>query len=123
MAEGFLKAFDNTLEVISAGTEPSSKVHPKAIMVMKETGIDISNNYPKSVDKFLNDSFDYVVTVCDGAKESCPIFTGKVKHRLHIGFEDPALATGTDEEIIAVFRNIRDQIYREFTKFYKKIKL
>ena len=123
MAEGFLKSFDNRLEVVSAGTDPSSEVHPKAIMVMKETGIDISNNYPKSVDQFLNDSFDYVVTVCGGANESCPAFIGKVKHRLHIGFEDPAEATGTEEEILKVFRKIRDEINVEFQKLHQKIKL
>ena len=123
MAEGFLKSFDNRLEVVSAGTDPSSEVHPKAIMVMKETGIDISNNYPKSVDQFLNDSFDYVVTVCGGANESCPAFIGKVKHRIHIGFDDPAEATGTEEEILKVFRKIRDEINVEFQKLYQKIKL
>lgn len=110
MAEGLLKSFDDKLEVYSAGTNPSSRVHSKAIRVMKEVGIDISQNVPKNVDRFLDQSFDYVITVCDNAKETCPVFTGKVKHRLHIGFEDPADATGTEEEIIAVFRKVRDEI-------------
>jgi len=120
MAEGFLKSFDHELEVYSAGTHPSGEVHPKAIRVMKEAGIDISHGYPKPVDDFVNESFDYVITVCDGAREVCPVFTGNVKHRLHIGFEDPAEATGTDEEVLAVFRKIRDEIKTEFRSFYKK---
>jgi arsenate reductase (thioredoxin) len=119
MAEGFLKSFDKNLEVYSAGTKPTSKVHPKAIKVMAEIGIDLSENKPKSVDLFLNQPFDYVITVCGGAKESCPMFTGIVKNQIHIGFEDPADATGTDEEITKEFRKIRDEIKRDFFKFYQ----
>ena len=119
MAEGFLKAFDPDLEVYSAGTNPSGEVHPKAIAVMKEMNIDISGNHPKNVSEFLDQSFDYVITVCDGAKETCPYFSGDVKHRLHIGFEDPAEATGTDEEIMNQFRRIRDEILVDFFKFYQ----
>lgn len=119
MAEGFLKSFDSTLEVLSAGTNPSSKVHPRAIQVMKEVGIDLSKNYPKLVDQFLNESFDYVITVCDNAKETCPVFLGRVGKQLHIGFEDPAEATGTEEEILSVFRNVRDQIKKDFLKFHQ----
>ena len=118
MAEGFLKSFDPELTVYSAGTEPSDKVHPKAIEVMREVGIDISDGHPKPVDDFINDSFDYVVTVCDGAKEKCPVFAGKVNHRLHIGFEDPAAAAGTDAEVMTVFRKVRDEIKDAFKKFY-----
>lgn len=118
MAEGFLKSFDKNLEVYSAGTNPSNQVHPKAVQVMKEAGIDISKNYPKSVNQFLNESFDYVITVCDNAKETCPVFIGKVGKQLHIGFEDPAEATGTEEEILAVFRKVRDEIKRDFYEFY-----
>ncbi len=120
MAEGFLKSFDKNLEVYSAGTEPTLKVHPKAIQVMSELGIDLSNNKPKSVAQFLNQSFDYVITVCDGAKESCPMFTGSVKHRIHIGFEDPADTIGTDAEITSEFRKIRDEIEQRFNNFYLK---
>ena len=120
MAEGFLKSFDSELEVYSAGTNPSKQVHPKAIHVMKEVGIDLSKNYPKMVDKFLNESFDFVITVCDNAKETCPFFTGKVEHRLHMGFEDPAEATGTEEEILNTFRRIRDEIKNDFYEFYQK---
>lgn len=119
MAEGFLKSFDKNLDVYSAGTKPTSQVHPKAIKVMAELGIDLSNNKPKSVDLFLNKSFDYVITVCGGAKESCPMFTGNVKNQIHIGFEDPADATGSDEEITNEFRKIRDQIKCDFFRFYK----
>lgn len=120
MAEGFLKSIDERLEVYSAGTAPSVKIHPKAVEVMREAGIDISHGYPKPVDDFVNESFDYVITVCDGAKEVCPVFTGDVKHRLHIGFEDPAEATGTDDEILSVFRKVRDEIENEFSSFYKR---
>ncbi len=120
MAEGFLKSFDPELKVLSAGTNPSKQVHPKAIQVMKEVGIDLSQNYPKMVDKFLSESFDYVITVCDNAKETCPVFVGKVTNRLHMGFEDPADATGTEEEILSVFRKVRDEIKYEFYKFYNR---
>ena len=119
MAEGFVKSFDPDIKVFSAGTNPSSKVHQKAMQVMKEIGIDISNNYPQNVDQFLNESFDYVITVCDNAKETCPVFLGKVGKQLHIGFEDPAAAKGTEEEILSVFRKVRDQIMKDFLKFYQ----
>lgn len=121
MAEGFLKSFDVNLEVFSAGTKPSSMVHPKAIQVMEEVGIDLSKNIPKNVEQFLNESFDYVITVCDNAKETCPVFWGKVGKQLHIGFEDPAEAAGTEEEIISVFRKVRDEIKTKFYQLYKNI--
>ena len=119
MAEGFIKSFDPTLKVMSAGTHPEKVVSPYAISVMKEIGIDISSHHPKPVSDFINDSFDFVITVCDHAKEVCPIFTGNVKHRLHLGFEDPAEATGSDDEKLSVYRKIRDQIRSEFEKFYR----
>ena len=122
MVEGFLKSFDADLEVHSAGTEPSSQVHPKAIEVMKEVGIDLGDNYPKSVDTFLQDSFDYLITVCGGARESCPTFTGDVKQNIHIGFDDPAEAIGTEEEIYGEFRRIRDEISRDMRTFLKEAK-
>ncbi len=121
MAEGFLKSLDKSPEVYSAGTKPELRVNPNAVKVMNEIGIDISSNVPKNVDIFKDKEFDYVITVCDSAKESCPVFSGKVKHRLHIGFEDPAEATGTDEEVLAVYKKVRDQIRDEFTKFYKSL--
>jgi arsenate reductase len=120
MAEGFLKEFDKNLVVFSAGTNPSHEVHPKAIEVMHEVGIDLTQNKPESVDNYLNNSFDYVITVCGGAKETCPTFMGDVKNKLHIGFEDPADAEGTEEEITMEFRKIRNDIERDFINFYNK---
>ncbi|MGE0021934.1 MAG: arsenate reductase ArsC [Draconibacterium sp.] len=120
MAEGFLKSFDNNLYTRSAGTNPSGQIHPKAVQVMSELGIDISNGKPEKVGKYLNEEWDYVITVCDNAKETCPVFLGKVKKQLHIGFEDPADATGTEEEILTVFRKIRDEIKQDFYNFYLK---
>lgn len=120
MAEGFLKSFDKNLEVYSAGTKPSTQVHPKAIQVMNEAGVNLSQNYPKMVDQFLNSSFDFVITVCDNAKETCPIFIGKVGKQIHIGFEDPAEAIGSEEEVLSVFRRIRDEIKKDFYDFYLK---
>lgn len=121
MAEGFLKDFDESLEVFSAGTEPSDRVHPKAVQVMKELGIDLSGHHPQKVDEYLADAFDYVITVCGHAKENCPVFVGEVKNQLHIGFEDPAEATGTDEEILREFRRIRDEIRERMLGFLNSL--
>ncbi len=121
MAEGFLKKFDKSLEVFSAGTKAELKINHRAVEVMTEVGIDISAGKPDKVDKFLKTDFDYVITVCDGANEICPVFTGHVKNRLHIGFDDPAEARGTESEIMKVFRRIRDEIKTDFTKLYKSI--
>lgn len=120
MAEGFLKSFDRELVVYSAGTNPANRVHPKAIQVMKEVDIDISKSIPKNVDEFIKEPLDYVITVCDNAKESCPVFIGKVGKQLHIGFEDPAEVKGSEDEILNEFRRIRDEIKREFYKFYQE---
>jgi arsenate reductase (thioredoxin) len=120
MAEGFLKSFDDKLEVYSAGTKPAEKVNPFAVKAMKEIGIDISNGIAEDVDKYLSQSFDYVITVCDNAKETCPVFMGNVKHRLHIGFDDPADAVGTEEEVMPVYRRVRNEIKKDFYEFYKK---
>jgi len=119
MAEGFLKSFDKNLEVYSAGTKPADKVNPFAVKAMKEIGIDISNGVAEDVDKYLNQSFDYVITVCDNAKETCPVFMGNVKQRLHIGFDDPADAVGTEEDVMPVYRRVRDEIKKDFYNFYK----
>jgi arsenate reductase (thioredoxin) len=121
MAEAFLKSFNNTIEVYSAGTQPTSNVNPYAIKAMLEVGLDISKNKPKSVNEFLSQEFDYVITVCDGAKESCPVFIGKVKNRIHLGFEDPADAKGTEGEIMDAFHKIRNQIKEEFLTFNSKL--
>src|SRR6185436_3531129 len=120
MVEWFLKSLDPELEVYSAGTQPSVQVNPAAIQVMQEIGIDISHGLPKNVSQFLKDSFDYVITVCDDADQNCPVFTGKVKCRLHIGFADPARAIGSQEEVLAVFRTVRDQIKARFLQFYER---
>jgi arsenate reductase len=120
MAQGILQSFDNRIEVCSAGTFPAEKVNDMAIEVMKEIGIDISSHKPKSVDIYLHYVWDYVITVCDDANETCPLFTGSVKHRLHMGFEDPSKATGTEEYIRSEFRRIRDDIHAEFSNFYNE---
>ncbi len=121
MAEGYLRSLDSELEVYSAGTNPASQVHPKAIKVMNEVGIDLSARKPKSVDQYLNESFDYVITVCDRARETCPVFVGRVKHRLHFGFDDPAEAQGSEEEVLSKFRRVRDNIRTRFREFYSGI--
>lgn len=122
MAEGFLNYFDANLYVRSAGTEPAARVNPNAVRVMQEIGIDISKNMPENVDKYSTVAWDYVITVCGHARENCPVFTGKVKKRLHLGYDDPADAFGTDDQILAEFRRIRDQIKEGFKEFYHSIK-
>jgi arsenate reductase len=118
MAQGFLQSFDQDIIVASAGTEASGRLNPDAVKVMAEAGIDISHHTSDSVEKYLNDEWDYVVTVCGGANENCPVFTGKVKHRLHIGFDDPSDATGTDDFIRSEYIRVRDEIKEAFSKFY-----
>jgi len=120
MAHGFLQSFDNRIEVHSAGTEPAKKVSSNAVKVMAEEGIDISGHKPKPVDMYLKDEWEYVVTVCDLANETCPVFIGKVKNRLHIGFEDPSKAEGSEEFIMSEFRRIRNLIKKEFNLFYNQ---
>ncbi|MGA2407354.1 MAG: arsenate reductase ArsC [Bacteroidales bacterium] len=123
MAHGFLQSFDKNIIVCSAGTNPSNKLNEKAIEVMKEVGIDISRHTPKSVDIYTDDVWDYVITVCDDANETCPVFMGKVNHRLHIGFDDPSKVSGSEEYIMSEFRKVRDLIKNEFTKLFEnKIK-
>lgn len=122
MAHGFLQSFDSKLSVYSAGTKASGKLNLKAVEVMKDVGIDISHHTSDSVDKYLNDEWNYVITVCGGAKETCPMFSGKVKHQLHIGFDDPSDAEGTPEFIQSEFIRVRDQIREAFYNLYLKIK-
>ena len=119
MAEGFLRSLDPNLEIFSAGTNPAAHISSRAIAVMKEIGIDISGHSPKSVDQFLSLPFDHVLTVCDNARETCPVFAGQVRHREHLGFDDPARATGTEDEIIAEFRRVRYEIRMAFGAFYR----
>jgi len=118
MAHGILQSLDKTLNVHSAGTHPAEAVNPNAIKVVAELGLDISKHKPMLVDTYLDKPWDFVITVCGGANESCPSFLGEVKHRIHIGFEDPADAVGTPEEILEEFRVIRNQILVAFFSFY-----
>jgi arsenate reductase len=109
MAEGLFRYYiGDRYEVFSAGTKPTS-VRPEAIQVMREIGIDISSHRSKSVEEFIGQEFTYVITVCDNAKESCPVFPGETQ-RLHWSFADPAAVQGSEEERKTAFRQIRDQI-------------
>lgn len=116
MAEGILRHdAGERFDVESAGTRPGT-VRPEAIEVMKEIGIDISQHRSKSVEEFAGESFDYVLTVCDNAKESCPIYPGHT-NRIHHNFEDPAALSGTDAERLAIFRKVRDEIRNYLRNF------
>ena len=118
MAHGFLQSFSKDITVCSAGTEASGKLNPGAVKAMAEIGIDISGHTSDWVDKYLNDEWDYVITVCGGANETCPTFIGKVKQRLHIGFDDPSDAVGTDEFIWSEYIRVRDEIKEAFHKLF-----
>ncbi len=120
MAHGFLQSFDPNITVCSAGTKASGKLNEKAVEVMKEVGIDISHHTSDPVEKYLGEEWNYVITVCGGANESCPIFSGNVKHRLHIGFDDPSEAWGEDVFVMKQFRRVRDEIKETFWKFYQE---
>ena len=116
MAEGmFRHEGGGKYEIFSAGTKPTS-VRPEAIAVMRELGIDISGHRSKSVDEFAGQTFDYVVTVCDNARDNCPIFPGATE-RLHWSFEDPAAVEGNETERLAAFRRIRDQLHERVKNF------
>lgn len=119
MAHGFLASMDASLTVRSAGTNPSSQVNPNAVRVMQEAGIDISTHVPQNVECYLNEEWDYVITVCGNAKEACPLFVGNVKNRLHIGFRDPSDCVGEETAVLNEFRTVRDEIRQKFTLFYK----
>ena len=117
LVEGILKAAaGDILNVESAGSNPAGYVHPLAIQVMKEIGIDISGHHSKHMNDFLNQPVETVVTVCGNADQACPMFPGQV-NRYHWGFNDPAQAAGTDEEKLAVFRRVRDEIRRVFEAY------
>lgn len=119
MAHGFLQSLDGNLTVCSAGTKPAACVHPLAVSVMNEVGIDISSHTPQNVNNYLHQPWDYVITVCGGANESCPVFSGTVKHRLYIGFEDPSKSEGSEDYILSEFRRVRDEIKKSFYNFYQ----
>jgi arsenate reductase len=120
MAEGLLRqmAGDSVL-VFSAGVEPSF-VRPQAVAAMRERGIDISSQRSKSVDEFAGQEFDYVITVCDNARDRCPVFPGKTE-RIHWSFDDPAKAEGDEEAVLAVFRRVRDEIEGRLRQFSEKV--
>lgn len=118
MAHGFLQSFDNSLTVCSAGTEAAGRLNAGAVKAMAEIGIDISGHTSDSVARYLDEAWDYVITVCGGANESCPAFVGNVKHRIHMGFDDPSHAEGTPEFIESEFRRVRDEIKIGFYNFY-----
>jgi arsenate reductase (thioredoxin) len=117
LAEGVLRAAaGDLLDVASAGSKPAGCVHPLAIRVMEEIGIDISAHTSKHLNEFLDRKVETVITVCGNADQACPVFPGQV-NRHHWPFDDPAHATGTDEEKLAVFRRVRDEIRRTFTAY------
>ncbi len=117
LAEGILRAAaGEILDVQSAGSKPAGYVHPLGIQVMKEIGIDISGHHSKHMDQFLKQPVETVITVCGNADQACPMFPGQV-NRYHWGFDDPAHATGTDEEKLVVFRRVRDEIRRVFEAY------
>jgi arsenate reductase len=116
MAEGFLRHLGgNAFEAVSAGTEPG-ELHPLAVDVMAEAGIDISGQRAKAVDDFVQQRFDYVITVCDDAREACPLFPGAAR-RLHWSLSDPSAASGSREERLSVFRAVRDEVRRRVEEF------
>lgn len=117
LAEGILRAAaGDLLNVVSAGSKPAGYVHPMAIQVMQEIGIDIAGHTSKHMNEFLGGRVETVITVCGHADQACPMFPGQV-NRHHWPFDDPAHATGTDEEKLAVFRRVRDEIRRTFTAY------
>ncbi len=119
MAEGITNHFwGDRLDAFSAGTQ-ASFVNPLAIEVMKEIGIDISNNRSKNLSEFDGQNFDYVITLCGDANETCPLYIGGTK-KTHIGFDDPAKAIGSREEILQEFRRVRDQIKEKVNEFFKR---
>lgn len=123
MAEGLINArLGDDFIAYSAGTKPSGYVHPNAVAVMAELGIDLSRNTSKSTDEFRGQAFDFVITVCDEANENCPVWLGSAGKRVHIGFEDPAHATGSPDEVLAVFRSVRNQIAARVLNYLQQAK-
>lgn len=121
MAEAFLQRTDRSLEVFSAGLHPDENADSMAIEVMKEIGIDISNMKPKSYHEFEGKEFDYLITLCDGTKDKIDTVNIPAKHQVHLGFEDPRKAFCTDEGLIFLYRDIRDEIKNELDYFYSRV--
>lgn len=118
IAHGWLHSFDHSIEVCSAGTHPAECVNPLAIKVMSEVGVDISKHVPKNVRNFIDETWDYVITVCGDANETCPAFVGKVNHRLHFGFDDPSKVKGEESFVLNEFQRVRDEIKETFFQLY-----
>lgn len=118
MAHGFLQSFDRRLNVFSAGTKPTERVNPMAVEVMNEVGIDLTDHTPKHVERYAEQEWDYVITVCGDADANCPTFAGEVENRLHIGFEDPSTVVGTSAFVAREFHRVRDEIKARFYEFY-----
>jgi arsenate reductase len=121
MAEAFLQKLNKSLEVYSAGLHPDESTDPMAIEVMKEIGIDISTKKPKSYHEFDGMKFDYLITLCDGTKDRIESVDIKAKHHIHLGFEDPKKAYCTEEQLIYLYQDIRDEIKNELDYFYSRI--
>jgi len=115
MAEGFFKKYKSNWEIRSAGTNPQG-LNPLSVKVMLEKGIDISGSKSKSINKFLGQKFDYIITVCDNAKENCPYFPGSAKY-IHWSFSDPSSVSGSEEEKLNAFRKVRDEIEKKILEF------
>lgn len=120
MAHGFMNSFDARLEVYSAGTSAAGKLNEGAVKAMSAVGIDISGHSSDSVQNYLNETWDYVITVCGGANEACPIFQGEVNNRLHMGFDDPSHAVGTPDFVWGEFVRVRDEIKEAFFALYQE---
>lgn len=120
MAHGILQHLNADLDVYSAGTAPAKRVKTMAVDVMKDLGIDISHHIPVNVEIYKKERWDYVITVCDGAKESCPVFSGKVKHRIHLPFEDPDMTYADKAQERQGYMNVRDKIILELFRFNTK---
>ncbi len=120
MAEGWLRHLGgDRYEALSAGTRPQG-LNPLAVQVMAEAGVDISGQTSDPVERYLEQDLDLVITVCGGARESCPVFAGRVAERRHWPFDDPAAAAGTEEEVLSVFRRVRDEIRRKVEAFLEE---
>ncbi|MGL4909073.1 MAG: arsenate reductase ArsC [Bacteroidales bacterium] len=119
MAHGFLQSFDRSLVVRSAGTKTTEKLNNKAVEVMAQIGMDISQHTPKSVQEYLSQDWDYLITLSNETNETCPTFASKIKHRLHFAFDDPSQATGTTEWLEREFCRVRDEIKHRFYELYR----
>jgi arsenate reductase len=121
MAEALLKEMDRSLEVYSAGLHPDPQIDPVAIQVMKEIGIDISKKEPKGYQEFEGMEVDYLITLCEGTKDKITSINISARHKIHLGFEDPRKTNCSEDQIVNVYRNIRDEIQNELEYFFSRI--